>query len=53
MYGDKIYFFSDLVTARQTNVLAVMNVYGFDNKITENECVAELMKLYQKLTAKK
>ncbi len=27
-----------------------MSVYGFDKKITESECVAELMKLYQKLT---
>ncbi|MBR6986063.1 MAG: hypothetical protein IKH75_21560 [Ruminococcus sp.] len=28
-------------------------VYGFDKKITESECVAELMKMYQKLTENK
>lgn len=50
MYGDKMYLFSDLVTAHQQNDLAVMQAYGFDRKITESECVAELMKLYQKLT---
>ena len=50
MYGEKMYLFGDLVTAHQRNDLAVMNAYGFDKKITESECVAELMKLYQKLT---
>lgn len=29
--------------------LAVMPAYEFDRKITESECVAELMKLYKKL----
>ncbi|MDE5771430.1 MAG: methylase [Ruminococcus sp.] len=43
----------ELRKAHQQNDLAVMNAYGFDKKITESECVAELMKLYQKLTAKK
>ena len=52
MYGDKMYLFSDLVTAHQQNDLAVMNAYGFDRKITESECVAEMMKLYKKLTDK-
>ena len=50
MYGDKMYLFSDLVTAHQANDLAVMSAYDFDKKITESECVAELMKMYQKLT---
>lgn len=27
-----------------------MNAYGFYKKITESECVAELMNMYQKLT---
>ncbi|MDE7137620.1 MAG: methylase [Ruminococcus sp.] len=49
MYGDKMYLFSDLVTAHQANDLAVMTAYGFDKKITESECVAELMNMYQKL----
>lgn len=39
--------------AHQADDFAVMNTYGFDKKITESECVAELMKMYQKLTAEK
>ncbi len=39
----------ELRKAHQQNDLAVMQAYGFDKKITESECVAELMKLYQKL----
>ena len=39
----------ELRKAHQANDLAVMQAYGFDRKITESECVAELMKLYQKL----
>ncbi|MDE6501319.1 MAG: methylase [Ruminococcus sp.] len=50
MYGEKMYLFGDLVTAHQKNDLAVMEAYGFHKKITESECVAELMKMYQKLT---
>lgn len=40
----------ELRKAHQQNDLAVMQAYGFDRKITESECVAELMKLYQKFT---
>lgn len=40
----------ELRKAHQQNDLAVMQAYGFDRKITESECVAELMKMYQKLT---
>ncbi|MCM1315600.1 MAG: N-6 DNA methylase [Alistipes senegalensis] len=40
----------ELRKAHQRNDFAVMSAYGFDKKITESECVAELMKLYQKLT---
>ncbi|MDE6834668.1 MAG: methylase, partial [Ruminococcus sp.] len=43
----------ELRKAHQKNDLAVMEAYGFDRKITESECVAELMKLYQKLTGGK
>ncbi|MDE5556800.1 MAG: methylase [Ruminococcus sp.] len=39
----------ELRKAHQQNDFAVMSAYGFDKKITESECVAELMKLYQKL----
>ncbi|MDE7138493.1 MAG: hypothetical protein K2O29_08570 [Ruminococcus sp.] len=40
----------ELRKAHQQNDFAVMSAYGFDRKITESECVAELMKMYQKLT---
>ena len=50
MYGEKMYLFSDLVTAHQANDKAVMQAYGFSIKMTESECVAELMKMYQALT---
>lgn len=50
---DELTMPSELRKAHQANDLAVMTAYGFDRKITESECVAELMKLYQKLTAKK
>ncbi len=41
----------ELRKAHQHNDKAVMAAYGFDVKtMTESSCVAELMKLYQKLT---
>ncbi len=43
----------ELRKAHQANDFAVMAAYGFDKKITESECVAELMKMYQKLTGGK
>ena len=42
-----------LRTAHQRNDRAVMQAYGFPIKMTESECVAELMKLYQNLTEKR
>ena len=42
----------ELRKAHQQNDRAVMQAYGFSLKMTESECVAELMKLYQKLTEK-
>ena len=40
----------DLRTAHQLNDRAVMEAYGFWGKLnTESECVAELMKMYQRL----
>lgn len=50
LYGDKFTIFSDLVTAHQENDRAVMEAYGFPVKMTESECVAELMKMYRRLT---
>ena len=43
----------ELRKAHQNNDRAVMAAYGFSTKMTESECVAELMKIYQKLTAAK
>ena len=40
----------ELRKAHQQNDKAVMKAYGFSLKMTESECVAELMKMYQKLT---
>ena len=43
----------ELRTAHQTNDQAVMEAYGFPDKgFLESDCVAELMKMYQKLMAK-
>ena len=41
---------SELRKAHEANDKAVMQAYGFDPKMTEDEIVAELFKLYQKLT---
>ena len=54
MYGEKMYLFADLVAAHQANDRAVMEAYGFWGRLnTESECVAELMKMYQKLVTAK
>ena len=51
---DEITMPPELRKAHQLNDKAVMEAYGFWGKIkTESECVAELMKMYQKLTDKK
>ena len=50
---DELAMPSELRKAHQQNDLAVMNAYGFDKKITDSECVAELMKMYQNLTSGK
>ena len=42
----------ELRKAHQLNDKAVMAAYGFSTKMTESECVSELMKMYQQLTAK-
>jgi len=43
----------ELRKAHQENDKAVMEAYGFDwRKMTESECVSELMKMYQKLIEK-
>lgn len=51
MYGEHMYLFPELLKAHQNNDRAVMQAYGFSVKdTTESKCVAELMKMYQKLT---
>ena len=40
----------ELRKAHQENDKAVMAAYGFNIKMTESECVAELFKMYEKLT---
>ena len=42
----------ELRKAHQENDRAVMKAYGFSTKMTESECVAELMKMYQSLVNK-
>jgi len=50
---DEIAMPPELRKAHQANDRAVMQAYGFWGKInTESECVAELMKTYQKLISK-
>ena len=51
MYGEYMYLFPELLKAHQENDKAVMEAYGFDWKhMTESECVAELMRMYQQLS---
>ena len=51
---DELTMPKELRRAHQENDKAVMTAYGFDwRKMTESDCVAELMKLYQKLIMKK
>lgn len=51
---DEVVMPPELRKAHQNNDRAVMQAYGFSiTDMTESKCVAELMKLYQKLTEKK
>ncbi len=43
----------ELRKAHQANDKAVMKAYGFDLNMSEDEIVAELMKMYQELTKEK
>ncbi len=49
MYGEKMYMFPKLLQAHKANDRAVMQAYGFCLKMTESECVAELMRMYKEL----
>ena len=46
---DEISMPVELRKAHQLNDKAVMEAYGFNIKMTESECVAELMKMYKDL----
>ena len=51
---DEVAMPPELRKAHQANDRAVMQAYGFDIKtMTESSCVAELMKMYQKLVSSK
>ena len=43
----------ELRKAHTANDIAVMHAYGFSTKMSESDCVAELMKMYQQLVADK
>ena len=49
-FYDELTMSPELRKANQQNDFAVMAAYGFDRKITESECVAELMGRYRELT---
>lgn len=46
---DETFMPADLRKAHQENDRTVMAAYGFDVKMTESQCVAELFKLYQRM----
>lgn len=52
-YGKNMYLYTDLHRAHQANDKAVMAAYGYGASMTEPEIVADLMKRYQELSAKK
>ena len=52
LYGEHQYLYPELVKAHKENDKAVMSAYGFNPKMTESEIVAELFKMYKKLTKK-
>lgn len=52
LYGEQMYLYPELRKAHIENDKAVMKAYGFSIKMLPSECVAELMKMYQKLSSK-
>ena len=52
LYGKDMFVYTELVKAHEANDAAVMAAYGFRPGMTEQEIVAELFKLYEKLSAR-
>lgn len=53
LYGETMYLYPELLKAHQENDKAVMEAYGFNwRKMTESDCVAKLMEMYQDLVNK-
>lgn len=52
LYGENAYLFPELLKAHEANDKVVMSAYGFTPNMTESEIVAELFKMYEKLTEK-
>lgn len=50
---DELTMPKELRRAHQNNDRAVMQAYGFSIKMTESECVGELMKMYREMTGEK
>ena len=46
---DELTMPKELRKAHQENDKAVMEAYGFSTKMSESECVAKLMEMYQEL----
>lgn len=49
---DEVTMPKELREAHRANDRAVMRAYGFSTKMTEADCVAALMKMYEDLTSK-
>lgn len=49
---DEVAMPKELREAHRANDRAVMKAYGFSTKMTEADCVAALMKMYEDLTSK-
>lgn len=49
---DEVAMPKDLREAHRANDRAVMKAYGFSLKMTESDCVAALMKMYEQLVSK-
>lgn len=50
MYGEKMYLYRDLIKAHKANDNAVLKAYGLSSKMTDQEIVQHLFKMYEELT---